>query len=144
MGPSTMPSICKSSVPVTSPLIWMLAPRRAPPRAGTLLSFPGAGWLNGTTGDAGACEGETAGGSATAPCCLDHIIRTSLYRNPEIKFAPGGREQCGVHVVPRGATGQQRNEADLRSLELDEGTGEERQKAEGRKEAGQYSRPPTT
>src|SRR6516164_312188 len=56
----------------------MLAPRRAPPRAGALLDFPVEGWLNPTTED-GAAEGEAAGGSAAA-CCLDHIENLP-YRN---------------------------------------------------------------
>src|SRR6266571_2136255 len=37
----------------------------------------------------------------------------------KLRFAPGGREQCGPHVVSSGAMRQQRNEADLRSLETD-------------------------
>src|SRR2546430_2213601 len=93
----------------------MLAPRRAPPRDGDAPSLPEpeAGWLNGTGEDAGAGEGETVGGSATL-CCLDHI-RDLPYRISKMKFAPGGKEQCGNHVVPRRGMEQQRNKADLRS-----------------------------
>jgi hypothetical protein len=40
-----------------------------------------------------------------------------------MKFAPGWREQCGTHVVPQSAMGQQRNEADLRSWKLAARTG---------------------
>ena len=72
-GPLTMQSICTSSEPVTWPLIWMLAPRRAAPRAGAPPRRAEEGALNGTTGATEAEAGEAAGGSATV-CCLDHIM----------------------------------------------------------------------
>src|SRR5437588_13080799 len=105
----------------------MLAPRRAPPRDGDAPSLPEpeAGWLNGTGEDAGAGEGETVGGSATL-CCLDHI-RDLPYRISKMKFAPGGKEQCGNHVVPRRGMEQQRNKADLRSWKLAVRTGGEKE-----------------
>src|SRR6266436_5636489 len=83
IGPCTLPSICKSSSPVTWPLISMLAPRRAELREGELPRREVEGALKGTTGDEEPRAGEAAGGSATA-CDLDHIILPPLFRHKEL------------------------------------------------------------
>ncbi|PYT96754.1 MAG: hypothetical protein DMG38_22930 [Acidobacteria bacterium] len=44
-----------------------------------------------------------------------------------MKLAPGGKEQCGNHVVPRREMEQQRNKADLRSWKLAVRTGGEKE-----------------
>src|SRR5690242_3520251 len=116
MGPLTMPSICKSSEPVTWPLIWMLAPRRAPPRAGVLPRRPDGGTLKGTTGDGEAGEGETAGGSATA-CCLDHI-KPPLSEFLRMKCS-GQEEQCEFNSVAGHLRRQHGKGMGLPSLETD-------------------------
>src|SRR5258708_36477435 len=72
MGPSTFPSICRSSVPVMCPLICRLAPRRAEPRAGLLIGAGEDGLLKATTAGFAACAGDD-GDSAWA-CCFVHIV----------------------------------------------------------------------
>src|SRR5437762_13041855 len=73
MGPSTLPSICKSSVPVMVPLMCRLEPRRAKLRVGAGPT-PGrllAGALKATTG-----SGPLTGAALGASSCfvLLHII----------------------------------------------------------------------
>src|SRR5207253_11224729 len=71
-GPSTLPSIRRSSVPVICPLIARLAPRRAVSRTLALPSRVPEGALYGTTGDDAARTDRAAGAPDTA-CCLFHI-----------------------------------------------------------------------
>src|SRR5205823_2450553 len=124
MGPSTMPSMCKSSVPVTSPLICMLAPRRAPPRDGAPLGFPDEGWLNGTTGVEG--DSETADGSAAAACCLDHIIWYLPYWNPENKICSGRRSSMETMLFRAARRGNRETQHICAVGKLTVGTGEVR------------------
>src|SRR6266436_2387764 len=72
MGPSTFPSICRSSVPVMCPLICRLEPRRAEPRAGLLIGAGLDGLLKATTAGFAAWAG--ADGDSAWACCLVHIV----------------------------------------------------------------------
>src|SRR5260370_852889 len=86
---STLPSICRSSVPVICPLICKLEPRRAELRAVELLEREVEGALKGVTEDAGPVAGDTAGGSDCV-CCLVHILPPLFDPKELIRLRVGG------------------------------------------------------
>jgi hypothetical protein len=81
IGPSTMPSICKSSEPVISPLICRLEPSRAEERDAEIAERAGA--VKGVTVDADGCAGDGAGVSVRV--CLDHIVPPLLHKKEMIR-----------------------------------------------------------
>src|SRR5260370_7682560 len=105
MGPSTLPSICKSSVPVIWPLICRLEPRRAEPRAGLLPSAGVEGLLKATTEGFAACAGDDDSGSG---CCLVHIV--SSLSGGKFDSSSGWEEQRGFNLV----RGWNRSNAELK------------------------------
>src|SRR5258708_5126901 len=94
MGPSTFPSICKSSVPVICPLICRLEPRRAEPRPGLLPSAGVEGLLKATTEGFAAGAGDDDSGSG---CCLVHIV--SSLSGGKFDSSSGWEEQRGFNLV---------------------------------------------
>jgi hypothetical protein len=79
IGPSTTPSICKSSEPVISPLICRLKPSRAKEWDAEIAACEGerVGAVKGVTVDADGCAVDGADVSVRV-CGLDHIVHPLL------------------------------------------------------------------
>src|SRR5713101_5597684 len=92
MGPSTFPSICKSSVPVMCPLICRLDPRRAELRAGLLIGAGEDGLLKATTAGFAAC----ADGDSVWACCFVHIVCSLC--GCRLDSSSGWEEQRGLNL----------------------------------------------
>src|SRR5882724_6134581 len=117
MGPSTFPSICRSSVPVMCPLICRLAPRRAEPRAGLLIGGALDGLLKATTAGFAACAG--ADGDSAWACCLVHIVCSLCGCRFELRVGGATWIQCR----PLTDSWQSRTETGFRGWKLAARTG---------------------